>query len=650
MHSVLFGIASLFLTQNVPQPPPRPIPVLVVTGANNHDWEWTSLSLERILSGSGRFDVTVTTDPAAAFASPAAYEPFAAFVLDYNGVRWGEPAESNFLAAVAGGKGVVVVHAANNAFRGWIEYEKMCALCWRDGTGHGRFHAFDVAITDRDHPTTRTLPDLARHPDELYHKLAPMHGTEYRVLADALSAKDTGGTGEREPMIIVKEFGQGRVFHTPLGHVWKGQPDTRASHEDPQFANLILRGTEWAATGDVDDGSATANTLEPWDVKAGWRLLFDGRTTDGWVAHGTDAFPAEGWVVESGALRHVGGGGGGDLVTRDSFGDFELTFDWMVAGGANSGLKYRVAPRETAGSMLGPEYQMLDDPVAGRGESAEHLSGAIYDVVPAGKKQLALVGTWNRARIVADGERLEHWLNGALVASADLGSDAWRDAVADSKFASIDGFARGRGPLGIQDHGGEAWVRSIKIRDLANLPGRDVVLFDGESLAGWTKIGDAKWSVKDGVLHGEVGGGAQSFLVREGIYGDFFLELELKIEDGNSGVQVRSQRSNQGGLYGYQLEVDPSERAWSGGLYDEARRGWLQSLEHNPAGRAAFRRHGWNRYRIECVGPSIRCWVNGVPTADFVDRADAYGLIALQVHSGDSTKLAWRDLRLRVLD
>jgi hypothetical protein len=98
------------------------------------------------------------------------------------------------------------------------------------------------------------------------------------------------------------------------------------------------------------------------------------------------------------------------------------------------------------------------------------------------------------------------------------------------------------------------------------------------------------------------------------------------------------------------LEVDPSARSWSGGLYDEGRRGWLQGLEHNPAGRAAFRRDGWNHYRIECVGPSIRCWVNGVPTADFLDHADANGHVALQVHSGSTTRLAWRNVHLRVLD
>ena len=639
------------MTQGVPSPPPEPIPVLILTGANNHDWEWTSVSLEQILTESGQFDVTVSTDPAASLASPKVLSTFRAVLLDYNGKRWGEPAESSFLAAVRDGLGVVVVHASNNAFRGWIEYEKLVALCWRDGTGHGAFHAFDVQVTDRDHPITRTLPDLVRHPDELYHRLVHMHGTDYRVLASALSSTESGGSGQREPMALVKEYGAGRVFHTPLGHVWKGAEGTRASHADPQFRTLIVRGTEWAATGEVSDGREPANRLDPWDERTGWRLLFDGKSTAGWTRHGGETFPPRGWVVENGALRHVPGGGGGDIATLETFSDFELEFEWKVAAGANSGVKYRVAPADAPRAMLGVEYQVLDDGAAREAGNPEHAAAALYDVVPARGKTLAPVGTWNQARILAVGERLEHWLNGRRVMTAEVGSQAWAGALEASKFARVEGFGTSRpGHIGLQDHGGEAWYRSIRLRDRSRPIGREEPLFDGASLDGWRELGDARFRVEDGLLHGEAGGGAQSFLVSEKTYADFIFELELRIEAGNSGVQVRSQVGDGGRLHGYQLEVDPSDRAWSGGLYDEARRGWLQDLKHNPEGRAAFRRDGWNHYRIECVGPSIRCWVNGVPTADYVDEVDAEGHIALQVHSGNTTKLSWRNLRLWVLD
>ncbi|MEM7306661.1 MAG: family 16 glycoside hydrolase [Planctomycetota bacterium] len=643
---LLLAIAAF--SQGVPAPPPDPIPVLVVTGANNHDWEWTSESLEQILTESGRFDVIVTTDPAATLANPQVLRSFRAVVLDYNGPRWGAAAETGFLEAVRDGLGVVVVHAANNAFSGWIEYEKLVALCWRRGTGHGAFHRFGVEVTDRDHPVTRTLPDMVAHPDELYHRLVHMHGTDYRVLATAHSSAESGGTGADEPMVLVKNYGEGRVFHTPLGHVWKGNEGTRASQVDPQFRTLIVRGTEWAATGDVRDGREPANQLASWDAKAGWKLLFDGESTAGWTRHGGGGFPDRGWVVENGALRHLSGGGGGDITTIERYSDFELEFEWKVAGGANSGVKYRVAPVEEPKAMLGPEYQVLDD--APKGNTGKHSAASLYDVYKPGDKSLAPVGMWNRARIVADGSRIEHWLNGRRVLRAQVGSNNWNEHVAASKFSNVAGFATSRpGHIGLQDHGGEAWYRSVKLRDLSQPIGREVPLFDGKSLAGWHELGDAVFRVEDGVIHGEVGGGGQSFLVSDATYADFILELELRIQAGNSGVQVRSQVNEKGRLYGYQLEVDPSPRSWSGGLYDEARRGWLQNLADNPEGREAFLAGGWNRYRIECVEQSIRCWVNGVPTADFLDSTDAEGHIALQVHSGRDTKLSWRNIVLRVL-
>jgi type 1 glutamine amidotransferase len=225
------------------------IPALIVSGANNHDWKWTTPVQQEILEKTGKFEVDVTYEPAKTLADADALKKYKVFVLNYNGPRWGEPAESNFLNAVKAGTGVTVIHAADNAFDGWVEYEKLVGHCWRKGTGHGKFHSFDVKITDRSHPLTKDLPDLKAHPDELYHRLVHMHNVEYKVLATAFDNPDIGGTGNDEPMIIVLQYGQGRVFHTPLGHVWAGKEETRVSHTDPQFHLLIARGTEWAATG-----------------------------------------------------------------------------------------------------------------------------------------------------------------------------------------------------------------------------------------------------------------------------------------------------------------------------------------------------------------------------------------------------------------
>ena len=623
--------------------------VLIVTGENNHDWEFTSDSLRGMLADSGRFELELTTTPAIALANTEALTRIDAVVLDYNGARWGEAAEKAFLDAVEDGLGVAVVHAADNAFPGWTEYERLVGLLWREGTGHGRFHAFDVTVDDRDHPVTRGLPDLIAHPDELYHRLVDVTGVAPRVLASAFSDPATGGTGAREPMITVGSYGKGRVFHTPLGHAWRGDVASRASHRDPAFRRLIVRGVEWAATGDVTEEPCTPNALTVWEERAGWRLLFDGATTDGWRAFGKAEFPAAGWEVVDGTLHHrVDQESGGDLVTREAFGDFELAFQWRVAPGANSGVKYRF--REEDGAPVGAEYQLLDDeahPDEGRGKTS---AAALYDVcAPDAAKRLAPSGAWNHGRIVSAGDRIEQWLNGARVLALEVGSADWNERVAASKFAGRAAWARVvPSPIALQDHGDEVWFRDLRLRDLSRPPGRRVELFDGETLAGWTPYGEAEYSVVDGELIGAATDLARNgFLVTERAFGDFVLELELKLDvPCNSGVQVRSRVGSDGTVVGYQIEVDPSERAWSGGLYDESRRGWLYDLSRDAAARAAFRPGEWNRYRIECIGPTIKSWVNGVPCTRFADAADASGVIALQVHVGPEARMRWRNVVL----
>lgn len=471
-------IARLILASAVlaaPVPPqdrvaPEPVPVLLIGGANNHDWEWSTPSLQEILEETGRFAVTVTRDPAKTLADADALSGFRAFVLDYNGPRWGEPAESNFVAAVERGVGVAVVHAANNAFPGWTAYEEIVGLLWRDGTGHGRFHPFDVAVTDDDHPITRGMRDLHLHPDELYHALVNAQGTDFRVLARAFSAVETGGSGEHEPMVLVKTYGAGRVFHTPLGHVWKNVPASRASHRDPQFRRLVARGTEWAATGEVTLEAVPPNWLSPEERAAGFELLFDGRSTAGWRGYRRDAFPDSGWRVARGCLTHEPNGGGGDLLTERVFADFELRFEWAVAKRSNSGVLYRVAETDRASHMTGPEYQILDDSGHELETTAITSAAALYALAPpdAAAKVLRPVGSFNDARIVVIGSRIEHWLNGTKVVDVDLTAPELRSRIDASKFGEWDDFARAtRGHVALQDHGGEVWYRSLRVREIA---------------------------------------------------------------------------------------------------------------------------------------------------------------------------------------
>ena len=226
------------------------------------------------------------------------------------------------------------------------------------------------------------------------------------------------------------------------------------------------------------------NTLTAPERAAGWRLLFDGTTLTGWRGLGRDTVPTAHWVVERGAIRKVPSGkiprqadgqplAGGDLMTADTFGDFELSFEWRVAPGANSGVKYNVSEAfslANAGNhaALGFEYQVLDDDRHEDGKLPSHRTAALYDLIePNVQKQLRPVGEWNRSSIVFRGNRGEHWLNGAKVVEFELGTPRMDSLLAKSKYRTIPGFAeRRRGHIVLQDHGDEVWYRTIKLRRL----------------------------------------------------------------------------------------------------------------------------------------------------------------------------------------
>ena len=232
------------------------IPTLLLTGENNHDWARSSPFIRDLLAQSGKIDVTLTQDPSSALEDIEGLAKYQLLFSDYNGPEWSELAQRNFEAAVRSGTGLVVLHAADNAFTGWVEYEKMVGLLWREGTSHGEFHEFPVTIADKDHPVTAGLADF-RIWDELYHRLVHMHDVPYHVLATAFSATERGGTGNDEPVMITTQYGAGRVFHMVLGHVWQGDPEgeykgaSMITFENPAFQQALLRACEWAATGTV---------------------------------------------------------------------------------------------------------------------------------------------------------------------------------------------------------------------------------------------------------------------------------------------------------------------------------------------------------------------------------------------------------------
>lgn len=188
--------------------------------------------------------------------------------------------------------------------------------------------------------------------------------------------------------------------------------------------------------------------------------------------------------------------------------------------------------------------------------------------------------------------------------------------------------------------------------------GNWVNLFNGKDLSGWKQLnGKALYEVKDGAIVGTtVANTPNSFLVTEKEYGDFILELEFKADTSmNSGIQIRSLSKpdyQNGRVHGYQIEIDPSARAWSGGIYDEARRGWLCTTDYNQPAKKAFHNGAWNKYRVECIGSMIRTWVNGVPVAHLIDDLTLKGFIALQVHSIGNNgtpgkQIIWRNIRIQ---
>ena len=186
-------------------------------------------------------------------------------------------------------------------------------------------------------------------------------------------------------------------------------------------------------------------------------------------------------------------------------------------------------------------------------------------------------------------------------------------------------------------------------------------LFNGRNLKGWTKLnGTAEYKIQEkGIVGISKSGTPNTFLATNKMYDDFILEFDFKVDDGlNSGVQFRSNSLKEyqnGRVHGYQFEIDPSDRSWTGGVYDEARRGWLYPMTINPIGQKAFKHNQWNKARIEAIGNSIRTWVNGVPCADILDDVTKSGFIALQVHSINNKQLegktvSWRNIRILTQD
>lgn len=210
---------------------------------------------------------------------------------------------------------------------------------------------------------------------------------------------------------------------------------------------------------------AAPNTLTAEEKAAGWQLLFDGRSLDGWRGYRRDTLPETGWAITDGILRTIPQVKGGELITRKKFSDFEFTWEWRVPPGGNNGVKYFVT--EERPQSPGHEYQMIDDAGYPGTLTPQQLTAAFYDVLPAAAdKPLRPAGAWNVSRLVVRGMRVEHWLNGKNVLTYELGSDAVKAGVAKSKFKGHPGFGEKiDGHIMLTYHQDECSYRNLKIRE-----------------------------------------------------------------------------------------------------------------------------------------------------------------------------------------
>ena len=226
------------------------------------------------------------------------------------------------------------------------------------------------------------------------------------------------------------------------------------------FVALLVCGVSFAATAQEH------NTLTKKERKAGWQLLWNGRDLSGWKSNSPNGDMNKGWKAVDGELVIMARSGAGDIITEKRYHDFELSIDFKITEGANSGIKYFIGEN----GSIGCEFQILDDenhPDAKMGFNGNRRLGSLYDLIPADGWALVAKRDWNTARIVVRGNHVEHWLNGVKILEYEKNNDMWDTIVSHSKFAKVENFAGGDGGhILLQDHNDEVHYRNLKIREL----------------------------------------------------------------------------------------------------------------------------------------------------------------------------------------
>ena len=420
---------------------------------------------------------------------------------------------------VRGGKGFIGTHAAADTFHTANESKKgpdryanhgtnadpYCCFLGGEFIIHGAQQVATNKVIDPKFPGFENVGDNFAFQEEWYSLKDFSPDDHVLTVMDAPHMKGPMYDRPAYPNTWARSEGKGRVWYTAMGHredVWT----------NPTFQQILVGGIKWAlgeVSADVTPNIQTAapgaytnpryvetktamaaqNTLTAQEKADGWKLLWNGKNSDGWRSANSEQFPKAGWTIHDGVLTVDAGWTNGeaeaqsvgDIITKKRYANFELTADFKCSLGCNSGIKIFVQPnispidrtgKPTAkGSAIGMEFQILDDakhPDAKRGVNGDRTIGSLYDLIPAPKdKKVLPIGEWSHGRILSHGKHVTFWLNGEKTVEFERGSPEFRAAVAASKYHDIPNFGEwADGHILLQEHGTEVSFRNVKIREL----------------------------------------------------------------------------------------------------------------------------------------------------------------------------------------
>ena len=397
------------------------------------------------------------------------------------------------------------------------------------------------------------------------------------------------------------------------------------------------------------------NILTKEEIADGWELLFDGKTMNGWRDYNGTELTGPWEVKEATIVAHGGGSdANGYIVTDKIYENFELSWDWKISKGGNSGILYHVVenPKFKVPYITGPEYQLIDDiNFDGKLEDWQRC-GVDYAMYLPDFSTIKVnpAGEWNNSKIIFDNGHVEHWMNGEKIIEFEAWTEDWFSRKNSGKWNNAPEYGLAeKGVICLQDHGYPAWFRNIKIKELPK-KAKEVSLFNGKDLHGWEAYGTELWYVKDSLLICESGPDkGYGYLATREYYDNFDLTLEFKQEaNGNSGVFIRSFIEEGVKINGWQVEVAP-EGHDTGGIYESYGRGWLVQIPDEKEN--ILKPQEWNTLRIKVQGDQVTTWLNGVEMVDINDEkiGKGQGRVALQIHDGGGIKVLWRNIKLTTL-